>query len=388
MFISTAVLSRAPLVALLVQVADEPPPEAPPDPLSLEGLLGLFQRPVVVATAIVMASFVVAKIADWFVTRVARVLAKRTKMEFDDALIDSLHGPIVKTVVLGGLWLACKQLELADGPAIWVHRMLVTLAVLVWITAALRASGLLLRAMSHNDSRFQIVEERTLPLFDNLGKVLLVGLAGYLLIEVWALDATGWLASAGVVGIALGFAAKDTLANLFSGVFIIADGPYHVGDYVVLDSGHRGQVLHIGLRSTRILTRDDVQITVPNSIIGNGAIVNETSGTPRYRLRVKVGVAYGSDIDQVRVVLMQVAQSEESLLVDPEPRVRFRRFGDSTLDFELLGWIAQPELRGRVLDALNTAVYKRFAEAGIEIAFPQRDLHVRSLPEGWSSRGV
>jgi small-conductance mechanosensitive channel len=186
-----------------------------------------------------------------------------------------------------------------------------------------------------------------------------------------------------VAGIALGFAAKDTLANLFAGVFIIADGPYQVGDYVNLESGYRGRVQQIGLRSTRILTRDDVEITVPNSVIGNGAIVNESSGAPRYRVRLKVGVAYGTDIDRVREVLNDVSRKMDATMNEPAPRVRFRSFGGSSLDFELLTWIREPERRGRVLDALHCEVYKRFSDAGIEIAYPQQDLHVRTVPESW-----
>ncbi|MFT5274966.1 MAG: MscS family membrane protein [Cryomorphaceae bacterium] len=85
---------------------------------------------------------------------------------------------------------------------------------------------------------------------------------------------TAWLASAGIIGIAVGFAAKDTLANLFSGVFILADSPYKLGDYVVLEDNSRGKVTQISLRSTRMLTRDDVEVTVPNSITGNTKIIN------------------------------------------------------------------------------------------------------------------
>jgi small-conductance mechanosensitive channel len=152
----------------------------------------------------------------------------------------------------------------------------------------------------------------------------------------------------------------------------------------VLDGQERGKVTQIGIRSTRLLTRDDIEITIPNSVIANSKIVNETGGPhAKRRVRVQVGVAYGSDIDRVREVLMDVANKAPEPMRNPEPRVRFRRFADSALDFELLVWIREPELRGRTLDALNSAVYKRFLKEGIEIAFPQRDLHVRSLPEGW-----
>ncbi|GIS88459.1 MAG: hypothetical protein CM1200mP18_11690 [Gammaproteobacteria bacterium] len=100
--------------------------------------------------------------------------------------------------------------------------------------------------------------------------MLVWALAVFVVIVVWDLDATGWLASAGVVGLAVGFAAKDTLSNLIAGVFIMADAQYKIDDLFILDSGERGQVTHIGLRSTRFLTRDDIEITVPNAVMGQG----------------------------------------------------------------------------------------------------------------------
>jgi small-conductance mechanosensitive channel len=177
--------------------------------------------------------------------------------------------------------------------------------------------------------------------------------------------------------LAISFAAKDTLANLFSGVFIVADAPYKLGDFIVLDSGERGEVTHIGIRSTRLLTRDDVEVTVPNSIMGNAKITNESGGPhEKYRLRVKVGVAYGSDIDKVHAVLLDVANSHPDVAREPAPRVRFRGFGDSSLDHELLCWVEKPVKRGLVLHLLNTEIYKRFMVEEIEIPFPQRDVHL------------
>jgi small-conductance mechanosensitive channel len=195
----------------------------------------------------------------------------------------------------------------------------------------------------------------------------------------WHVDLTAWLASAGILGIAIGFAAKDTLANFFSGVFIVADAPYKIGDFIQLGSGERGMVTDIGIRSTRILTRDDIQITIPNATIANDKIVNETGGPEKMeRVRVTVGVAYGSDIDKVREVLLDVAANSKYLLKEPAPRVRFREFLDSSLKFQLLGWIEVPVLRGRALDELNCAVYKAFAANGINIPYPQTDVHVHT----------
>jgi small-conductance mechanosensitive channel len=207
-----------------------------------------------------------------------------------------------------------------------------------------------------------------------------VALSLYFVLLAWNINVTAWIASAGILGLAISFAAKDTLANLFAGVFILADAPYTLGDFIVLQSGERGEVTHIGIRSTRILTRDDVEITIPNSIMGNVKIINETGGpSEKYRIRIKVGVAYGSDIDKVQSLLSNVAESHPEVCQTPSPRVRFRTFGDSSLDHELLCWVEKPVMRGRVSHALNTEVYRRFLEEGIEIPFPQRDIHIRSV---------
>mgnify|MGYP002332389765 FL=1 len=199
----------------------------------------------------------------------------------------------------------------------------------------------------------------------------------YAVFLVWNIDLTAWIASAGILGLAISFAAKDTLANIVSGVFIMADAPYKLGDFIVLDSGERGVVRSIGIRSTRLLTRDDVEITVPNSIMGNTKVINEAGGRhEKFRIRVKVGVAYGSDIDKVHAVLLDVANGLTGICRNPAPRVRFRAFGDSSLDHELLCWVNKPVLRGKTLHQLNTAVYKRFTAENIQIPFPQRDLHI------------
>jgi MscS family membrane protein len=243
--------------------------------------------------------------------------------------------------------------------------------------AASKLAGIIFHSMSGTPDRFHVVQPSTLPVFEIASKVFVFGGAAYFIMLSWKLDPTGWLASAGIVGIAVGFAAKDTLANLFAGVFILADAPYKVGDFIELE-GQRGQVTKIGLRSTRILTRDDIEITIPNSTIANSKIINESGGPSiKHRIRIPIGVAYGSDVDQVRAVLESAILENEDICSSPEPRVRFRSFGDSSLNFEVLGWIEDPSIRGRVTDSLNTAIYKALGKAGIEIPFPKRDVYIR-----------
>ena len=150
----------------------------------------------------------------------------------------------------------------------------------------------------------------------------------------------------------------------------------------MLDTGERGEITHIGIRSTRMMTRDDVEVTIPNSVMGNTKIFNESGGpAEKSRIRIKVGVAYGSDIDKVSEVLMSVALNNVSVCTEPEARVRFRQFGASSLDYELLCWIEQPMLRGRVIDSLNSEIYKAFIEANIEIPYSKHDLYIKQMPE-------
>ena len=199
--------------------------------------------------------------------------------------------------------------------------------------------------------------------------------------EYLGMSLTAVFASAGIVGLGVALAARETLANFFGGISIFLDRPFKSGDYIVLDSGERGQVVEIGLRSTRMLTRDDIQISIPNSLMTSTKIINESAPHPRFRVRIKVGVAYGSDVDQVEEVLLAVARQNSMVAPGPKPRVRFRNFGDSSLEFELLCWARRPEDRGRAIHELNHQIYKAFDEADIQIPFPQRDIHLNAHPD-------
>ncbi len=330
------------------------------------------------AVLIILLFFGLAKIIDVIITRVIKGWIEKTKLKLDDQVLDIFHKPVFLSIILFGLALATERLEFKETINFITLGGLKTVAIFFWAAAAARFLKLLLNLVSNDDSRFKLIQDRTLPLFSNLLVLIVTGLSIYIIFLVWNIDLTAWVASAGILGLAISFAAKDTLANLFSGVFIMADAPYKLGDFIVLDSGERGAVTNIGIRSTRLLTRDDVEITVPNSIMGNTKITNEAGGRhEKFRIRVKVGVAYGSDIDKVQSVLFDVATNLPNVCKTPQPRVRFRVFGDSSLDHELLCWVNKPVLRGKILHMLNTAVYKRFLEEGIEIPFPQRDVHIQ-----------
>lgn len=308
-------------------------------------------------------------------------LASKTNLVVDDHLFNLLQSPLFNSILLVGVSGSIFILAPPE-PYLGISFSLIqTFAIVIWVMFLLTSNRIMLTAIARNKNRVKAVHNQTLPLFLNLINIFIVVMAVYFIFSAWHIDMTAWLASAGIVGIAVGFAAKDTLANLFSGVFIMADAPYKIGDYVVLDTLERGEITHIGIRSTRMLTRGDVEITIPNSVMGNTKIINESGGPhEKFRCSVAVGVAYGSDIDLVRSILVNIAIAEETVCADPEPRVRFRVFGASSLDFDLLVWIEKPMLRGKVVDILNTEIYHQFRDNNVEIPYSKQDLYIKELP--------
>jgi small-conductance mechanosensitive channel len=336
--------------------------------------------PILQAMIIAAVFLLLAYSVRTLVLRSLTRLASASNTTLDNQIIEQVRTPIFNTIFFFGLTLATRTAQLPLGSDAVVN-ILLSLIIFNWISGLLNLSGVLLEALSRNHSKFAMIEERTVPLIELVAKIMIMLVGGYVLLLIWGINPMGWLASAGIVGIALGFAAKDTLANLFSGFFILADSPYQIGDYVNLDSGERGRVTNIGMRSTRLLTRDDVEITLPNAVIANSKIINESGGpTTKMRLRINVGVAYGSDLDEVCAVLAQVADANPEMLAQPAPRVRMRAFGASSLDFQLMGWIDKPEDRGRISHELMMAIYKAFAAAEIEIPFAQTDVHIKQMP--------
>ena len=339
--------------------------------------------PWLLTLLLIAAAYLAGTLLRLVISRSLLKLVKKTNTDADDLLVEYLTKPLVLTMVVIALMMVVSLYHWPSGLRNATLSILASVLLFSWLRAGLRTARVLLELVASNSHRFEIIQQRTIPIFDMTIKLLLVGMAAYFILLIWGINPTAWLASAGVIGIAVGFAAKDSLANLFSGIFIVADAPYKVGDYIVLHTGERGKVTSLGMRSTRLLTRDDIEVTVPNAVIANAKIINESGGPwVKHRIRVPVGVAYGSDVDEVCDVLQGIANDHPEIVKQPAPRVRMRAFGDSSLDFELMAWIEEPELRGRLRHELMMNIYKVFNQKGISIPFPQSDIYVRSLPDG------
>ena len=327
-------------------------------------------NPIILSVLIILGAVIAAKITDMIFTRIFKRIVNKTQTNFDDRILELLHRPIFYSILFIGFSVAVKTAELPNYIDYALVGIFKTSTILIWLFVVMKVLILSMEWASQKTSN-PLLQQKTLPLFNNLGKIA-IGLFGiYFIFLSWDININGILASAGVLGVVLGLAAKDTVANFFAGIFLMADSPFKEGDYILLDTGERGYVKQMGIRSTRFMTRDDIEITIPNSVIAASKIVNESGGPGETeRVRITLHVAYESNIDDVKALLISIALGNENVLKAPEPRVRFREFADHGLKLQLLFWIHKPEIRGRTVDAVNTEIYKQFSQNNISIPYP------------------
>jgi len=318
-----------------------------------------------------VSALVILPIVDGFVKFVTR----KTVTDIDDKVRRVLRKPVFYSVMLIGAQSAVAVAPVASSWQHTVSMVLYSLLVLVIAQALVRTSREIIFGLIQIP-QVAGINEQTAPVFQNAVFGVVIAAALYAVFLIWGINVTAWLASAGIVGIAIGFAAKDTLANLIAGIFVLADKPYSIGDYIVLGNGTMGIVETIGLRSTRIRTFDDEEVTVPNSIIANDALINKSTGPESGRVKVAVGVAYGTDMRNVEKLLLDIAREHEKVLTDPEPTVRFLNFSESSLDVLLSCRVRDPLDVAQTESELRFIINERFAENGIIIPFPQRDVHI------------
>jgi len=198
------------------------------------------------------------------------------------------------------------------------------------------------------------------------------------ILQTSGIDLTALNVLAGTLGIGVGLGLQDIVNNFVSGLIILFERPIKLGDRVEVGDV-QGQVMRIGVRSTTVLTNDNIAVIVPNQNFISENVINWSHNDSKVRFKFPVSVAYGSDVQLVERLLLEVAAANPDVLPEPPPAVRFLSFGDSGLGFELRAWseslIHRP---GEITSDLNFAIYKAFAEHKVEIPFPQRDLHLRS----------
>ncbi len=194
----------------------------------------------------------------------------------------------------------------------------------------------------------------------------------------FSVDLTGVAVILGFLSVGIGFGLQYIAADIVSGFILLFERPVRVGDRLKLDDGVEGRVENISIRSTIIVTNENLAVIVPNSALIQNKLINYSYGSQNVRLNVPVGVAYGSDLETVSKALLEAAQSVEEVLESPPPKVHFSGFGDSSLDFQIRIWINEPHKHPQIASRVNFEIDRCFRKYDIQIPFPQRDLHLRS----------
>ncbi len=210
-------------------------------------------------------------------------------------------------------------------------------------------------------------------------KILVLIIFAFSICRHFGLDVSTLIASLGIGSLAVGLATQDTIKNFISGLIIVSDKPFRLGDYIrILGDNIEGHVVDIGIRSTKILTLDNNIIIVPNSTLTEKSIENLHYPNPLIKGRVQVGVAYSSDIKLVKKVIFEAISETENILDIPKPSINLINFGDSSLDFLVLFYVKRRDLLWDTQNLLREKILEKFRKYNIEIPFPQQDIWFRN----------
>ncbi len=356
-----------------------------PDLTALEPYLGkeavqylMSGDPLINSAIVVILSFVVATIALYILKFAATRIATKTKTRVDDEILKAMEKPVFRLIILGGLYIAISLLE-PSAITDFSLRAIISAAYLIITFFVLEVIDIIvndiLRELAKRTE--SSMDDEIVPIFHRAAKIVVWIFAIILILGVWGVDVAPFLAGLGIAGLAISFALKETLSNIISGISLIMDHAFRVGDKVQLDSGESGVIHEITLRSTRIKTYDNEIIIIPNNHMAAAKIKNYTQPTLDLRVVVPFSVAYGADPDKVKKIVLKTLQSIEGVLKEPKPDVIFKEMGEYALNFEARFWVGHyNEAFSKKLEATDK-IYKTLNKHKIEIPFPTRTVYLR-----------
>lgn len=342
---------------------------------------------LLLAVAIMAAAIIIGQLSSYLLRLLQSRLLGRTRTKLDDLLVNSIKGPLRLAILVAGLELSLEQLGIIpDGWVEAVDRIFFVLYLIIIYIVLYRVVGDIAQWYGR-EVVFQTetdLDDKFLTFFRHLAIIVVSTIVVVLLLDRFGIEADALITTLGVGSLAIALAAQATLSDIFAGFMIMIDQPFGIGDRIeLLDIDTWGDVTEVGLRSTRILTRDNRMVSVPNSVIGKGLIVNYSDPSTVYRVETHIGIAYGTDIEFARQVMIEAIKAEEWVMKEKLIEALLLEFGESALIFRVRCWIEHYVETRRVIDKMNTALYKALNKAEIKIAMPQRRVHLgtRITPE-------
>ena len=307
-----------------------------------------------------------------FIKHFLRSLTLKTKTELDEKIIDSIANPLWILIAI----IVLDYIVSLFYPSIWVKQVFRTIEIIVGAWVFYRFVRPILDFIEGSPYAEEKMVRTAIGVLGNIVKILVSFIVLLMILSVWHIDVTPILASIGLIGLIVGFALKDIIENILSGILIFLDPPFKVGDVVEV-SGYLGEIREIGIRNTKIKTFDNRIVTIPNSDILKSKIVNYNLPDDIVRVSIKIGVSYDTDPSYVKkVILENVISKIDTILKDPEPQVLFLEFGDFALIFEIRFWVYLKD-KLTTIDQVNTMIWEVFKEKGIEIPYPIRTVYLK-----------
>ncbi|MCK4919019.1 MAG: mechanosensitive ion channel family protein [Candidatus Pacebacteria bacterium] len=334
----------------------------------------------IVAILILVVFFILAQITNFLFNKVFKALTAKTKNDMDDKIMKILNMPIFYSVVLLGIFQSFSYIGVVTRYSDDFSKIIKSIALIIWIYAISKLVRVIITGVGFKfaEKTKSTLDDELMPLFKNLSNIVIFFVGIMIFLKMWNIDITPLLASAGIMGFVIAFAAQDTLAHLFGGISIYFDKPFRVGDRIQLESGEFGDVLEIGIRSTRIKTVDETVIVIPNNIIAGSKIINYNQPAAKIKEKIIVKVAYGSDIDKVKKILFGIMENIDEIEKDPAPNVSLTELGDFSLNFLIVAWVDSPKKKFTVKTKINEEVYNRFNKEGIIIPYPTQDIYLKN----------
>jgi len=331
-----------------------------------DGLIFFWTKEILIAVGIVLIFFALSKVLRKVLEQSAPKLAARLKLDQDGRVLGRITAPASLLVICAGLYIASRELPVSDKVHLVAGGALFVVNVIIVTVIASRVSEEMLarfaRRVGTDDLTLQLM-----PLAEKLVSIFLIGTGLIITLKHFDYDILSLVTALGIGSLAIGLAAKDTLANMISGFTLMLDRPFRIGDTIKLAGGQMGDVIDIGLRSTKLKSPDNTYLIIPNAELCNTTIVNMAFPDIRTNGKVAVGVSLDTDVERVKKLMEESAAGFPELLTDPAPHAFFTGFGDYALNVALIFWVANYRDLFGITDRLNCAILKTFQENGITI---------------------
>ena len=337
------------------------------------------QNPYLRGLAVFFIVFIGIKVLGFILQKVIPLFTSKTKTDLDDEILRRASKRITLIGLFVGLRFAIGEFNIIESVEATLEGVFLTLIIIVSaVLIYYILDAVIVIGFTEFGKKSKVkINESLVQFFHSIVKIIVYVAAFLIILQSWGVEIGPLLAGLGVAGLAIAFALQSTLSNVFGGISMLLDKSIQVGDVVKLDADTGGKILRINLRSTKVLTFDNELIIVPNAKLAEGNIQNIALPEPTARVVIPFSVAYGTNIDKVKKIVLAELKKIEHFIEDPEPSVKFLVMNDSSLDFKAYFYADSYKNKLGAIDEANTRIYNALNKNNIEIPFPQMDVNLK-----------